>query len=59
MKTISLYPSARIAFAASVLLLAACAAQQPSHEGYAEPIYNYQRIVPEDVGDPPSEVYDP
>lgn len=49
----------RIALATSLLLLGACAANQPSHEGMSTPIYAYERIVPEDVGDPPSEVYDP
>jgi phospholipid-binding lipoprotein MlaA len=49
----------RITIAASLLLLGACAATPPSHEGMSEPVYDYQRIVPADVGDPQSEVYDP
>lgn len=49
----------RLSLAIALLLLGACAAQKPAHDGYAEPIYDYQRIVPEDIGDPPSEVYDP
>ncbi len=51
--------STRLAIASSLLFLCACTAVQPSHEGMEQPIYDYQRIVPDDVGDPPSEVYDP
>ncbi len=59
MKTTTMTLRLRIAVATSLLLLGACAANKPSHEGTTKPIYDYQRIVPEDVGDPPGEVYDP
>ena len=49
----------RLATGPVLLALCACSAQPPNHEGYPEPTYSLDRIVPEDVGDPPSEVYDP
>jgi phospholipid-binding lipoprotein MlaA len=59
MKTAIQHSIARLAVASSLLLLCACAAQQASEEGFDEPIYSYQRIVPEGVGDPAGEAYDP
>ena len=50
---------ARIAIAASLVFLGACAATPPDHEGYEAPVYDYQRIVPEDVSDVAGDVYDP
>ena len=49
----------RIGLAVSLLMLGACAAQKPAHIDYAEPIFDYQRIVPEGIDDPAGEVYDP
>lgn len=59
MKRTTLTVACRITVAIALLLLGACAANKPVYEGYEPPIYEYQRIVPEGVGDPPSEVYDP
>jgi phospholipid-binding lipoprotein MlaA len=59
MKTTKMKRLNQISIALSVLLLCACAAQQPEQTGYPEPVYSFDRIVPEDVGDPQAEIYDP
>jgi phospholipid-binding lipoprotein MlaA len=59
MKSTTVTVRYRFVVAACLLLLGGCASGPPVEEGYAPPIYEYQRIVPEGVVDVAAEAYDP
>jgi phospholipid-binding lipoprotein MlaA len=42
-----------------VALLSACGANPPKHDGAAEPVYSHARLVPDDIDDPQTRIYDP